>query len=483
MISVSTTYDNIISGGGHYEWQIKNGTNTIKDALIDGSIKRTLYEVASIGNVMSRQLDITFYKEVTIDPSYPLIPQFRAVNDSTQSAWYGLCEYWIDTNETSAYTDKSKITAFDSLLKANVTYLKSGTWTATTDWQIVQNVASDIGVNINADTQAMFSTTTSITEAPSIGESGTTDMQMLSYIAIMKGCNVIINDDNELQFLPLFDEQESGADGVDIGDAVTDFEASDPEEITGICLWANSNMYYRYPDVSDSAWEALGGRKINADLAIMASAELAEDLYDWLGGMTYYPYTAPKAWVDPKWQLGDWVTINNVTSVICNQTIKLDALSASSLSAEGQKQVNSSYPYIDPVHREIAQSEARTQASLTVLDDRIESTVQTVDGMQTQITQNSEGVEAVTDRLDGQESYLRWDGVTSTLTIGATDAPTEAQISPNGFAVYQNGEQILAAEGRKVVTKHFEATEDVVIGRYQWVDEESDGFSLLYLGE
>lgn len=483
MIQVSQTYDDIISGGGHYEWQIVNNGSVIKDALIDGTIKRTLYEQASIGNVLARQLDFQFYKEsVTIDPSYPLIPQFRAINESNQSDWYGACEYWIDTNKTSPYTDKAKITAFDSLLKANVTYLKTGTWTATTDWAIVQEIATDIGVTIEASTQAMFTTPVTINEAPSIGENGTTDMQMLSYIAITKGCNVIINDANELQFIPLFAEQGVGHDAVNIGDAVTDFDASPSETVTGVCLWASSNLCYRYPDVTDSAWEALGGRKINADLAIMASAALAQTLYTSLGNKVYYPYSTSRAWVDPKWQLGDKITIKNVASVICNQVLTLDALSASRLDAEGQKEVNSSYPYLTPTQREIAQSEARTQASITILDDRIDSTVETIDGVQTQVTQNSEGIEAVAERLDGQESYIRWDGSTSTLSIGASDAPTEAQITPNGFAVVQNGEAILEAKDRKVQAKYFVATNLVEVGRYQWVDEGSDGFSLLYMG-
>ena len=76
---------------------------------------------------------------------------------------------------------------------------------------------------------------------------------------------------------------------------------------------------------------------------------------------------------------------------------------------------------------------------------------------------------------------MRWDGSTSTLSIGATDAPTEAQITPEGFSVVQNGEDILTAEGHVVKTKHLES-DTVTIGRYQWIDEGANGFSLVYAG-
>ena len=486
MINVAALYNTILSNGGHFEWRIANdetidvSTVIVQDNLVDGKVNPVLFKEASIGNVIASELNFSFYKTVALDTSKPLKLQFRVVDDTQESAWYDKGLFWINEYNTSLYTDKAVVQAFDSLLKGQVTYLESGTWTTTTDWAILSQIALDLGVNIESNTQSLFSSPVNITEAPSIGVGGTSDLQMLSVIAAMKKGNFIIDENNELKLVPLFSELAVGADSVDIGDAVTDFDASDPEIITGVCLWANDNMYYRYPDVTDVAWEALGGRKINVTMPIMASASLAQEIYTALSGKTYYPYTAPQAWVDPKYQLGDGITIKNVSSVICNQTINLTALSSCSLSAEGQQQASSSYPIPSPIERKISENEIRTQASIQVLSDSIESTVQTMDGMQTQITQNSQGIQAVTNRLDGQESYMRWDGAESTLHIGASDAPTEAQISPDGFKVVQDGEDILTAEGRKVKTKHFEAEKDLSVGRYQWID--SGNFTLVYTG-
>lgn len=495
MINVSQTYEDIIAAGGRYDWQILNTdgntvTATVGSTLTSGTLKMTLYETCSIGNVMSRQLDFTYIKTAeTLDPDVPLKLQFRATGDSGSSAWYDKGVYWIDRLESSPYTNYVKVTAYDSLFKGNVTYIKVGTWTPRTDFAILQSIAADIGVTIESATDTLFSNApTNITETPSIGTNGTTKIQMLSYIAAMRGGNFIINDDNELQFIKLFAEQESGADYIDLGDAVKDFDASAGEEITGVAVYANTNMYYRYPDLGDNAWVALGGRKLEPDCFIGASAELAEDLYNEFGGKTYYPYTAPTAWLDPKWQLGDKITIKDVTSVICNQEMNLSALASSRLEAKSLDVILAGSPSLTAVEREIAQNEQNI-ASIQIGVDNITSTVSqmTEEGgviynLQTQVTQNAEGIEAVTQRIDGQESYLRWDGSTATLSIGETTSPTEAQVSPQGFAVVQNGEEILSAEGHVVTAKHLEATDTLTVGRWQWVDEDTKGFSLIYYG-
>lgn len=474
-------YDTLISNGAHFEWQIINGNTTLKDNLISGKISMVLYEQASIGNAMARQLDFEYFKEsIDFDASLPLVLQYRAVLNDDTSEWRNKGTYWIDKLDASPYSDKASVTAFDALLKANVTWLESGTFTTTTDQAIVNGIASDIGASIEANTATSLSTPITINTSPSIGANGTTSVEMLSYIGVMRGGNWVVNSDNELELIPLFDARQS----VNIGDAVTNFDASPAEEITRVCIWSGDNNYYRSPSgLTDSQWEELGGRVLEAKCYIGGDQALADSLYDTFSGSTYYPYTTDKAWVDPKFELGDTITIKDITSIISNQTMSLTALASSSLSAKGQERVTSNYPTPTPTERKIAQNEAKTQASITILGDRIDATVQAVDGMQTQVTQNSEGLEAVTQRIDESESYLRWDGTTATLSIGESTSPTEAQVSPNGFSVVQNGETILTAQNQKVSTTRLEATETLTVGRYQWLDEQSKGYSLIYLQE
>ena len=203
---------------------------------------------------------------------------------------------------------------------------------------------------------------------------------------------------------------------------------------------------------------------------------------------TFYPYTGYKAFIDPKYEIGDGATFktsNTVTSLLVTQTMDIGWLAPSSVEFKGEDLATPAYPYISPVEREVSQN-AKAIASIQVQESEILSTVSEVENnvtvLQTQVTQNASGISAVNSRIDGQESYIRWDGSTSTVSIGASDAPTEAQIDPNGFAVVQNGETILEAKGHHVTTTHFEATASLTVGRYQWIDEGSNGYSLMYVG-
>ena len=126
MISVSTTYNNIISAGGQYEWQIINGASTFsKVNLISGKITRTAYEQLSIGNVLSAQLELEL-RDVTVDTTSPLRIQFRATDGSTSSSWYDKGYFFVDTVESSPYSDITKITAFDAMLKFAADCVKEG---------------------------------------------------------------------------------------------------------------------------------------------------------------------------------------------------------------------------------------------------------------------------------------------------------------------------------------------------------------------
>ena len=318
MISVSTTYQNIISNGGHYEWQILNNSNTISGDLKEGTVTQTLFEQCSIGNVIAGQLEFSFYGSA-IDPDNPCQLQFRAVGSSA-SEWLNRGIYYIDTIDKSPYSNVVKITAYDSLMKANAVWMPSGTFTNTTDRLIVEDIADRIGVQIESATQAILSNAIQINQAPSIGTNGTTMMEMLSYIGVLRGGNWIIDNSNKLKLIPLFSESQTAS----VGDAVDDFDASPGEPIVGVCVWASENNYFRVPNVDDDTWAALDGRIIEAKCYIGASQALAQSLYNSFSGHTYYPYTTNKAWVDLKYELGDAITIKDVTSTICNQTINGD---------------------------------------------------------------------------------------------------------------------------------------------------------------
>lgn len=485
MITVNQTYTDIIAAGGAYEWQIVNGANTWTiENLASGSISYSLMDGLSIGNCIASQLQLTVWN-ATVDSTSPLVVKFRATDgNSTVSSWYTKGTFYIDTVDSSPYSEYSEITAFDAMLKAEVPI---SSWSATTDSALVSTIATAMGVTVNSTTSTALSTSPkTLTESPNLGTDGTTEREMLSYIAAMRGGNWTINSDNELELIYPY---ATPASSVTVGDEVDDFDTSPAETVQRVRLWLNSDTYFLAPEqVDEPTWEALGGYCLEVNLPFYGSQTIAESINTLYNGKTFYPYTGYRAFIPPQYEIGDgavFKSTNSVTSLLVTQTIDVGWLAPSSVEFKGEEIIESNYPKRSAEQRAINRN-TQEIASIQVETGQITSQVSQVENgltvLQTQVTQNADGITAVNSRIDGQESYIRWDGSTSTVSIGASSAPTEAQISPDGFAVVQNGDAILEAKGHHVVTEHFEATSTMTVGRYQWADEGTNGYTLFYIG-
>lgn len=74
-------------------------------------------------------------------------------------------------------------------------------------------------------------------------------------------------------------------------------------------------------------------------------AARAQNLGEALSGMVYTPYEITTACFDPAAEIGDWVKIGNVRSVIYNLKLTLDTNFMCDLSAPNSNEVESLYPY------------------------------------------------------------------------------------------------------------------------------------------
>lgn len=368
MISTNSTY-NTISAYGNYEWRIVNGSNTYGiDHLIDGTITSTLFETLSVGNTIASQLDLTMW-DVTFDPSYPIVVQFRAISDTAQSAWYTKGTFYIDTIETSPYSENTKVTAFDAMLKSEVLYMPSGRWTATTDEIVLNRILADMGVTLASATRTLISgSPKTLTPSPNIGIDGTTDREMLAAIGSMRGGNWRINASNQLE---LVIASASPANTANIGDAVGEMDASPVETVTKAKVTVSNQEVYLAPPLPllttqalqeilthnnapiqviaslyESYWNQLSGVSIDATAPIYGDQSLVNTLLTQFSGKSYYPYTATNAYVDPKYETGDGIIIKDVTSIIASQTINIDPLAASELEFKGKATIDSLYPYV-----------------------------------------------------------------------------------------------------------------------------------------
>ncbi len=463
MISVSTTYNNIILAGGQYEWQIINGASTFsKVNLISGKITRTAYEQLSIGNVLSAQLDLEL-RDVTVDTTSPLRIQFRATDGSSSSSWYDKGYFFIDTVESSPYSDITKITAFDAMLKTETPYQTSGEWTPTTDAVVLQRIVSDMGVVIDTATLNIFANDPIMLNAsPNIGTDGTTDREILSYLGAMRGGNWIIGYDGKL-YLQLLSPTATNTAAV--GDAVVSFDASPTETIKRLRVWTSDDTCYAYPplplqthtpaDITDhnaeallvwansyiAGWDEIGGRCIDVKIPFWCDYAMGADLFAQLKDKAFVPFVANETYLDPKYEVGDGITIKDVTSIIANCTTTLNPLSPCDISLQKEDVINSYYPYKSTVQRTMEYNIAQNSATLAEHASQILANAQAIEDVPTEIER------ATTLITGGFGGYVKWtyltDGTPSELLF--MDSPDEStavnilRINRNGIGFSTDG--------------------------------------------
>lgn len=192
-----------ILDGGQYEWLLENDGNTYGAAHIcEGRVEDKLYEKLSVGNVIARQLDITLWN-APIDPLKPLSLSLKKTLGADESV-VSKGVYFTDAYSKSPYSEYAEIKAYDALLKTDAPFKTSGSWNNPSEVTVARQIASKIGVSLNQLTDIYLSDNgSSMTEAPKIGDNGTTMREMLSVIGILHGGNWIIDDNNNLQLVLL----------------------------------------------------------------------------------------------------------------------------------------------------------------------------------------------------------------------------------------------------------------------------------------
>ena len=509
----------LIAQGGYYEWHITNGETTYdKDQIMSGTITDAVSQNGGIGNVIAKQLNVRLWN-ADIDATQPLVVTVTEHLPNGATMTYPKGTFLIDTVAKSPYSEYCEVTAFDALLKTEVIYLKEGEWSTKTSLEVAQEIATDIGIELNADTEWILDEFgQEITQAPSIGQNGTTSRQMLSVIGVMNGGNWIINDDNELELrllmlkagilrinnngnfvvsdfgaggIPAFkfvsvddngdfqsiDESELTLDTLlvyvdwkghlavekaeklvysanvvwdaqEVGNEVVTFDVSPTETVTRIELQNNGSVMFRSPSgMTDEEWEEYGGKILMFNMPLMASQELADSLLERLSEIEYVPYTANGVYIDPWIPLGTALHIKNDWVLLSNRTLNIDPLATCDLNSEPTQELQSNYPYIDPVVREARQKADENYAALTVLGNQIIAEVKTRteedERLSSLITQSAsdltiqferelqEGIGDANTYTDSQteilKTYFTFDS--NGMTIGKSDSPFKAQLS------------------------------------------------------
>lgn len=404
-----------------------NGVTYTYGSIKSAQITKTMMDKLTIGQATSAMLDMVFrpqgtipnaakiecyvrltnYEPTTIvtdelsniiktDDGYVLASAYSVVTD-----WIPFGTFYIDTRETAA-NGLMTITAYDRMLAAEQSFPSSaGSMTMSA---AVAYIADALGVEADSRNQI----------APYSIDSPVglyTMREALCGIAVASGGNFVITENNKLRLIRI--ASPGSVDNTRV--AALDI-LSDTKTIGKVTL---------YPDSETQYTSGTLGYEIQAD-CIYATQEICDYVKNLLNGVTYLPYSAGAAILDPAIELGDSVKPNGNASILASAVFTVGVSMRAGIEAPIDAEVNHEYPY---------QSRTKEQRRLAVSQSRIEKTTEQIrlsvegkvdaDDVQTAIDLNLNEISlSYTAGENGASITLSKEGVSITgeVKIGSIDA-------------------------------------------------------------
>lgn len=208
MQPVSETYKRLIKDRAHVK-EVKaiiNNATYLQGQISAVERSHKLMDGFSIGNANSAMISLDFEPLGTIPKAAEVDLFIRVKTRTEESEWVPKGVFFIAERELDIESGLLSVICYDAMRKADTVFLKTGSWSPQTALAVVQAIASHIGVDIENETVAtMTATPYTIDTIPAAGDDGTTEREMLMYIAVMYGGNFVINDAGELALIGLTD--------------------------------------------------------------------------------------------------------------------------------------------------------------------------------------------------------------------------------------------------------------------------------------
>lgn len=99
--------------------------------------------------------------------------------------------------------------------------------------------------------------------------------------------------------------------------------------------------------------------------------KMAEEMLARLRGMSYQPYRAENALLDPAAELGDAVEAMGAYGGLYSRSRRLEKLYNATVAAPGDEEIDHEFPYKSAQNRVVERKFKQTKASLSILSDRI----------------------------------------------------------------------------------------------------------------
>lgn len=316
-----------------------------------------------VGSAVSRQIDVVLINYGDIPRMAEMIPQYRLTDGVNATDWVSKGVFYIDTRQADKATGTLTIHGFDAMLKGSVIWTPNQMLSFPMTFRTAAKVlAAAIGVELeNAED---INDTYQIVDYPA---NDYTIRNVLQFIAAAHAANFVMTDTGLLRMVPinqipspksilvtengnsitfggvriLVGEAAEGnfgeGDSVFVGDRVS-------SAVLSPAFDPISKVIVKVDD--ENAW--IAGDDSGFALQVTCpygSQAMADNILSMVGGFVYQPFSAEDAILDQTAELGDGITVAGVYSQLVQQDIVFDGLMSGRVSAPGQKEVESEYPY------------------------------------------------------------------------------------------------------------------------------------------
>lgn len=457
MQNVSADFNRIFQSGKdklnvEYRLVINDNDTYNQDQLINGTLTESLFGKFGMGNFVSKTLEISFLKKlISIPRSAKLAVECRISDGNEWSEWIPKGTFFTDTRKTQY--GMLSLRAYDSALKANAVFIKTGEWAEITALALYEELCESIGVLQDANTVALITANNyTLAEAPDIGEEGTTIGEMFSYLGTLYGGNWTIDETMHMKLV-----QINGITYYYEYDASEDLDISDSLAIVDrVEIYTNTNSggVLRYPDLSDEDWDAMTGHVLRGTSIFVNENNIA-DVYNRVVGTAYRGFSVGAVSENPALQIGDGVIFEDEDFRLVKRVITFGE-DLSAMSAPYEEEIDNEYPYINPAVRETRQKSARNYARILTTEESIVSEVGRLDAEILKVEQTAEAftiwhtikdgetqsdadremqeaAESAVDTYDQTvQTYLRYSS--GVLELGETNSPFKAELDNTKLA-------------------------------------------------
>lgn len=360
MHSTNTIYNQLLAAGAKVEYKLKlNGVDYGCPPVRSMSAVYQAFseDMPTVGCCIGAQLDVVMdIPSATIPKGAQLTPYARLNNGTQQSGWIAKKTYWISTRDDRSVTGRMQIKAFDAMGKTEQSFLTGGDvglWPQT-DIDVVDEICERIGVTLDNGTRSIL---TAGYDIPLPAE--LTMREVLGRIGTFYCGNWVITDDNTLRLLQL--GQALPGTGVSVTVASRFITAPTQPAYSMVRVYVSDQTTY------ESGTDT--GAVLDVDCP-WATQDIADDMLERIRGYAYVPFEAGSAKIHPAVELGDAISIGNVSGILYRIEDDFRVSGKAYIAAPHDGEPTEEFPYLT-AERKLARKISGVTASLSILETEI----------------------------------------------------------------------------------------------------------------